>query len=84
MAADMQSLSVGDPKEQITVPMIHTHESTRLRDAFIPFSKGRGKVTQTVVARRMTREYVLHFPFLLPSFSLSLLFPPFRFLIVNL
>lgn len=57
VAADMASLSVGDPKEMISVPMIHSHENTRLRDVLIPFSSKKGKIKQTVIVRKMTREY---------------------------
>ncbi|KAF2624073.1 hypothetical protein BU25DRAFT_413946 [Macroventuria anomochaeta] len=56
VALDMHSLAIGDPREQINVPMIHSSESTRLRDAFNP---RRGKVTQTVIVRKMTREHYL-------------------------
>jgi hypothetical protein len=37
--------------------MVHSNHSRSLRDILMPLSK-RGKVTQTVVVRRMTREYV--------------------------
>ncbi|KAH7088890.1 hypothetical protein FB567DRAFT_522559 [Paraphoma chrysanthemicola] len=54
----MQSLLVGDPKEVIAVPMVQSIEQTRKRDLFLPFGK-RGVVTQTVLVRKMTREYYL-------------------------
>jgi hypothetical protein len=64
VAADMQSLFQGDLNETISVPMIHSTDNQRLRDAIIPFRSGRGnKTTQTVVIRKMTRECVT---FLLP------------------
>ncbi|KAF1939490.1 hypothetical protein EJ02DRAFT_408464 [Clathrospora elynae] len=58
VAADMLSLSIGDPKETISVPMIHSTEQKRKRDLFLPMGK-RGVVTQTVVVRKMTREHYL-------------------------
>ena len=54
----MQSLSIGDPKETISVPMVHSTEQTRKRDLFLPFGK-KGTVTQTVIVRKMTREHYL-------------------------
>jgi hypothetical protein len=58
VAADMRSLSIGDPKEIITVPMIHSTEQKRKRDLFLPMGK-KGVVTRTVLARKMTREHYL-------------------------
>lgn len=54
----MHSLQVGDPKEVISVPMIHSTEKKRIRDIFLPLGK-RGTVTQTVVVRKMPREHYL-------------------------
>jgi hypothetical protein len=54
----MLSLNIGNPKEMITVPMIHSTEQKRKRDLFLPMGK-RGVVTQTVLARKMTREHYL-------------------------
>ena len=53
----MNSLLVGDPKETISVPMIHSVEQKRKRDYLVPFSTG--TVTQHVTARKMTREHYL-------------------------
>jgi hypothetical protein len=58
IAADMHSLSIGDPKEMINVPMIHSTEQKRKRDLFLPGGK-KGVVTRTVLARKMTREHYL-------------------------
>lgn len=58
VAADMISLSHGDPNETISVPMIHSTTQQRKRDLLLPFGK-RGAVTQTVIVRKMTREYYL-------------------------
>jgi hypothetical protein len=58
IAADMHSLSIGDPREMITVPMIHSTEQKRKRDLFLPGGK-KGVVTRTVLARKMTREHYL-------------------------
>ncbi|KAF2829445.1 hypothetical protein CC86DRAFT_404085 [Ophiobolus disseminans] len=58
VAADMQSLSVGDPSATISVPMVHSTELKRKRDLFFPMGK-RGVVTQTVIVRKMTREHYL-------------------------
>jgi hypothetical protein len=65
IAADMASLSHGDAKEMISVPMIHSTETTRLRDAILPFGGRRRKIEQTVIVRKMTREYAFICPLLL-------------------
>jgi hypothetical protein len=54
----MLSLSMGDPKEMITVPMIHSIEQKRKRGLLLPMGKG-GVVMRTIVARQMTREHYL-------------------------
>ncbi|KAJ4992862.1 hypothetical protein SVAN01_01566 [Stagonosporopsis vannaccii] len=60
VAADMSSLLHGNPKDIISVPMVHSNENTRLRDVLIPFKRVRGKgITQSVVVRKMTREHYL-------------------------
>ncbi|KAG9185402.1 hypothetical protein G6011_07946 [Alternaria panax] len=53
-----QSLSIGDPREDISVPTIHSIEQKRKRDLFLPGGK-RGTVTQMVLVRTMTREHHL-------------------------
>ncbi|KAF2032701.1 hypothetical protein EK21DRAFT_37285, partial [Setomelanomma holmii] len=58
VAADMQSLAIGDPQETISVPMIHSTVQMRKRDLFVPFGKQR-PVTQTVLVRKMKRELYL-------------------------
>ncbi|KAF2848419.1 hypothetical protein T440DRAFT_481005 [Plenodomus tracheiphilus IPT5] len=58
VAADMLSLRIGDPKDTISVPMIHSTMLQRKRDLLLPFGK-RGAVTQTVIVRKMTREHYL-------------------------
>lgn len=45
IANTMHALALGDPRERISVPMVHTS------------SQG-GRTVQTVVVRKMTREYV--------------------------
>lgn len=54
----MQSLSIGDPQETISVPMVHSTEQTRKRDLFLPFGK-KGEVKQTVIVRKMKRDLYL-------------------------
>lgn len=55
----MQSLSVGDPKEVISVPMIHSTETVNFKKLL---SKNRKTITRTVVVRRMQREqYLKHY-----------------------
>jgi hypothetical protein len=58
---DMSSLAIGDPSETISVPMIsRTHHKT-IHD-LNPFSHKTGRITQTVTARKMTREmYLKHY-----------------------
>ncbi|KAF1848936.1 uncharacterized protein K460DRAFT_364874 [Cucurbitaria berberidis CBS 394.84] len=58
VAANMQSLSIGDPAESISVPMVMSTEQKRKRDIFLPGGKP-GKVTQSVFVRKMTRDYYL-------------------------
>ena len=54
----MTSLSIGDPSETISVPMISRMYKKSIHDAN-PFSRKTGKVTQTVAVRKMTREFYL-------------------------
>ena len=54
----MNSLSVGDPKETISVPMVLSTEVKRKRDIFLPSGK-QPVVKQTVIVRKMTREHYL-------------------------
>ncbi|CAO2653431.1 Nn.00g028420.m01.CDS01 [Neocucurbitaria sp. VM-36] len=54
----MSSLTVGDPQETISVPMITRRESFSLHN-YNPFSRKSGEVTQTVIIRKMTRDYYL-------------------------
>ena len=58
VSAGMQSLRIGDAKEGISVPMVLSTEQKRKRDIFLPGGKP-GKVTQTVIVRKMTREHYL-------------------------
>lgn len=58
IAAGMQSLMVGDPNEEISVPMIHSIEQKRKRDLFLPGGRN-GIVTRTVLVRKMAREHYL-------------------------
>ncbi|CAO2650134.1 Nn.00g014260.m01.CDS01 [Neocucurbitaria sp. VM-36] len=58
VSAGMESLRIGDPKDSISVPMVLSTEQKRKRDIFLPGGKP-GKVTQTVIVRKMTREYYL-------------------------
>ncbi|KAH7383863.1 hypothetical protein BKA66DRAFT_384253, partial [Pyrenochaeta sp. MPI-SDFR-AT-0127] len=61
VAAEMNSLAIGDPEETISVPMILSTEQKRKRDLFLPSSKA-PVVTQTVIVRKMKREhYVKHY-----------------------
>lgn len=55
---DMSALAVGDPSESISVPMISRTHHKSVHD-LNPFSKKTGHVTQTVTARKMTREFYL-------------------------
>lgn len=52
----MQSLAVGDPKETISVPMIHSVEKRNLKKLF---SSERKTISQTVIVRKMPREHYL-------------------------
>lgn len=45
LANDIHNFTLGDPRERISVPMVHT-------------SSQRGRTVQTVVVRKLTREYV--------------------------
>ncbi|KAF2683610.1 hypothetical protein K458DRAFT_304294, partial [Lentithecium fluviatile CBS 122367] len=56
VTADVRALGVGDPKETISVPMIHSSETINYRKYF---SKDRSVVNHTVIARKMPREYFL-------------------------
>lgn len=58
LRSDMSSLSVGDPQETISVPMILRRESNSLHN-YNPFSRKSGAVTQSVIVRKMTREHYL-------------------------
>lgn len=57
----MNSLSIGDPEETISIPMILSTEQKRKRDHFLPTSKP-PTVKQTVVVRKMKRkQYLKHY-----------------------
>ncbi|KAJ4288596.1 hypothetical protein N0V90_011833 [Kalmusia sp. IMI 367209] len=56
VSVDMANLSSGDPKETISVPMIHSTENINFKKLF---SKNRKEVTQTVIVRKMPREWYL-------------------------
>jgi SRSO17 transposase len=49
-------LAIGDPKETISVPMIHSSETINWRKYL---SKDRSVVNHTVIVRKMPREYYL-------------------------
>jgi hypothetical protein len=55
---NMSSLSTGHPSETISVPMISRMHKKNIHD-LNPFSRKTGKVTQTVMVRKMTREFYL-------------------------
>ena len=52
----MRSLAVGDPDEVISVPMIHSTEKKSFKNMLL---REVGKVSQTVVVRKMPRGYYL-------------------------
>ena len=52
----MASLQYGDPKETISVPMVHSTETVNFRKLF---SKNRKEVTHSVIVRKMPREWYL-------------------------
>lgn len=52
----MASLSNGDPQEVISVPMIHSAENINWKKIM---SKDRKSVTQSVIIRKMPREWYL-------------------------
>jgi hypothetical protein len=54
--ADMSSLLQGDPDETVLVPMIHSTEKKSLKAMLVG---GTGKVQQTVIVRKMKREWYL-------------------------
>jgi hypothetical protein len=56
--SEFTSLSIGDPSETISVPMISRMHEKSIHD-LNPFSRKTGKVTQTVAVRKMTREFYL-------------------------
>jgi hypothetical protein len=56
VSADVHALAVGDPKETITVPMIHSSETINWRKYM---SKDRSVITHTVIVRKMPREHYL-------------------------
>lgn len=56
LSADMASLSEGDPKETISVPMIHSTEDINWKKLW---SKDRKVVTHSVIVRKMPREWYL-------------------------
>ncbi|KAF2642028.1 hypothetical protein P280DRAFT_468498 [Massarina eburnea CBS 473.64] len=56
VSASIRSLREGDPKETISVPMIHSTETRNYKKLL---SKDRKTVTQTVIVRKMPREYYL-------------------------
>jgi hypothetical protein len=56
--AELNALSTGDPKEIVSVPMISRMHHKSVHD-LNPFSKKTGRITQTVQARKMTREFYL-------------------------
>jgi len=56
VGADVRALAVGDPKETISVPMIHSTETINWRKYL---SKDRSVVNHTVIVRKMPREYYL-------------------------
>lgn len=56
MDIGFRSLAVGDPNESISVPMIHTTEKKSFKDAIMHRS---GKVSQTVIVRKMPRRHYL-------------------------
>jgi hypothetical protein len=52
----MRSLAVGDPNEIIAVPMIHSIDKRSLKNIIL---REVGKVSQTVIVRKMRRSYYL-------------------------
>jgi hypothetical protein len=56
VSADIRAMRDGDPKETISVPMIHSMQNTNYKKLF---SKDRKTVTRTVIVRQMPREYYL-------------------------
>jgi hypothetical protein len=56
VSANVHALRVGDPKETISVPMIHSSETINWKKYF---SKDRSVVTHTVIVRKMPREHYL-------------------------
>ncbi|KAF2651696.1 hypothetical protein K491DRAFT_606381, partial [Lophiostoma macrostomum CBS 122681] len=53
---EMRSLAVGDPDEIIAVPMIHSTDKKSLKNMIF---REVGKVSQTVIVRKMRRSYYL-------------------------
>ncbi|KAH7128805.1 hypothetical protein B0J11DRAFT_431924, partial [Dendryphion nanum] len=56
--ACIRSLAVGDPDEFILVPMIHSVEKKSFKDMIL---RDVGKVSQTVIVRKMRRSHYLRF-----------------------
>lgn len=52
----LHSLSVGDPDEEVTVPMVHTIEKKSIKGLFKADS---GQVVHTVIVRKMPRSHYL-------------------------
>ncbi|KAL5455394.1 hypothetical protein PMIN06_004478 [Paraphaeosphaeria minitans] len=56
VSADMASLSEGDPRETISVPMVHSVENINWKKLW---AKDRKVITYSVIVRKMPREWYL-------------------------